>query len=127
MTKEFVTKDGHKLIRKSRWIKIRRNYNPSKRNRLRYYITDGNGYREGQSNFDPSTGLFLDYFPWRGTTWAMEQFMRCGSVWCPTVIMWEEDDKINYISGIDSEDYCNPIMIELDECGEYVRVYEEEY
>lgn len=40
--------------------------------------------------------------------------------------MWkDEDGKIHYLSGYDSEDYYNPIMIESSEYCEYVRVYQE--
>ena len=118
---EIITKDGKTIRRLSRWIKIQRAYNVNKRNSLWYYVTDGNGYREGQSGFDPSTGLYLDYFRWNGRTWAVEQFMRL-----VYPIFWEDKEgKLNWLSGYDSENYYNPILIEFDEYCEYVRVYEE--
>lgn len=121
MKTEIITKDGNTIYRVSRWIKRQTNYNPSKRNSLWYYVTDGNGYREGQTNFDPSIGLYLDYFRWNGRTWAIEQFLRLDYP-----IMYEEKDgKLWYLSGYDSENYYNPILIEIDETGDYIRVYEE--
>lgn len=124
--KKITTESGHVLNRRSRWIPIRHNYRPSRRNSLWYYVTDGNGYREGQTGFDPSSGLNLDYFVWNGRKWAIEQFY---SVWGTMGIMpmvWHESDGDHAISGYDAENYFSPILIELDEYGENVRVYEEE-
>ena len=36
-----------------------------------------------------------------------------------------EDGKTSFIAGYDSQNCFNPILIEVDDCGEYVRVYEE--
>ena len=58
---KIICTDGKVIYRKSRWIKRRTNYNPNKRNSLYYYATDGNGYRDGQTGFNPQTGLYLDY------------------------------------------------------------------
>lgn len=125
--KKIPANNGRTLIRRSRWIKVCRNYNPNKRNALWYYVTDGNGYREGQTNFDPSSGLYLDYFRWNGRNWALEQFYRLGGIMGGAPIFFEDEDgKTSYIAGYDSENYYNPILIEVDDCGEYVRVYEEE-
>ena len=125
--KKIVTKEGRTLKRVSRWIRIRQNYNPSRRNPLWYYVTDGNGRREGQTGYDPSTGLFLDYFVWNGRKWALEQFIRLGGPWGGPPIMFTDDNgKTSCIAGYDSENYHNPILIEIDDYGEYVRVYEEE-
>ena len=116
----ITTKDGNKIQSVSRWIKIRHNYSPCKRNPLWYYVMDGNGYREGQDKFDKNTGLFLDYFVWNGRKWALEQFLR------PSYPeMWEDKDgKLHWLSGYDCENYFNPIQIELDDGCEYVKVYE---
>ena len=121
MSKEIVTKGGSTIRRISRWIKIRQNYSPNKRNPLWYYVTDGNGYREGEEKFNIDSGLFLDYFVWNGRKWAIGQFLHLSYP-----MMWEDENgKICWISGYDSEDYYNPILIELDENCEMVRVYEE--
>ena len=123
--KILKTKEGKEIKRVSRWIKVRNNYNPSRRNRLWPYVTDGAGYHEGDKNYNPADGLFLDYFVWNGRTWAIEEFLCFGSMICPETISWEEDGKLHWMSGFDGENYFNPIMIESDEYGEYVRVYEE--
>lgn len=125
--KKILANDGHVLIRRSRWIKVRQNYRPNRRNSLWYYVTDGNGYREGQSNYDPSSGLFLDYFVWNGRKWAIGQFNSAsGTMGIPPIYFENDDGKTSFIAGYDSENYYNPILIEIDDCGEHVRVYEEE-
>ena len=124
--KKIVANDGHVLIRRSRWIKIRHNYNPSKRNGMWDYVRDGYGRGEGSRDFDPASGLYLDYFRWNGANWAIERFNSMyGTMGAPPIFFEDENGKTSYISGYDSENYYNPILIELDDCGEYVRVYEE--
>lgn len=119
--KEFETQNGTKIYRVSRWIKIQQAYNITKRNSLYYYATDENGYREGQNNFNPENGLYCDFFKWRGRKYAIEQFLRLDY----PIFFNDTDGKLNYLSGYDSENYYNPILIELDNCCEYVRVYTE--
>ena len=128
MNKQIICTDGKIIYRKSRWIKRRTNYNPNKRNSLAYYITDGYGYREGTENYNPVEhgGKFLDYFRWNGRNYAIEQFMSMSSPFCSMVYQWEDrEGKLNFLSGYDSENYFNPILIEISDCGEYIRVYEE--
>ena len=121
MSKIINTKDGRKIRRISRWIAIKHNYSPNRGNSLWYYVMDGSGYREGNPNFNPHDGLYLDYFRWNGRNWAIEQFYRMDY---PE--FWEDEDgKLNWLSGYDSENYYNPILIEIDEYCENVRVYEE--
>lgn len=119
--KTIAANDGKEIVRVSRWIKIRQNYNVSKRNSLYYYATDENGYREGQTNYNPENGLYLDYFKFNGRTYAIKQFYRMDY----PIFFENEDGKISYIAGYDSENYYNPLLIEIDECGENVRLYEE--
>lgn len=118
--KEFRTKNNTIIQRVSRWIRIRQAYDITKRHSLHYYRMDENGYRDGQSNFKPENGTFLDYFIFNGRKYAIEQFLRLD---CP--IMFEENDKLQYLSGYDSENYYNPLLIEIDDSGEYVRCYYE--
>lgn len=121
--KEITTQDNKKIYRCSRWIKIKRNYNPNKRNRLYYYVSDGYGYREGTENYNPvlHDGKYLDYFKWNGRTWAIEQFLKIDF----PIFFENEEGKTSYISGYDSEEYYNPILIEFDDTCEYIRVYVE--
>ena len=112
------------IERVSRWIKIH-NAKVSKRNSLAYYASDENGYREGQEKFDGSNGLFVYYFQFQGVKYALDRFISCHSMWASTIMFYDENDKLNYISGYDEENYYNPLLIEIDDCGEYVRVYQE--
>ena len=119
--KEITMQDGTKMYRVSRWIKIRQNYNVSPRNHLYYYATDENGYRTGSTNFKHSSETFLDYFRFGNQTYAINQFLRL-----TYPIFYEtEDGKLAYLSGYDAEDYYNPLMIELSDDCEYVRLYSE--
>lgn len=125
--KKIAASNGHNLIRRSGWIDIKYNYHPNRRNKLWYYVTDGNGNREGNKNFDPSSGLTLEYFRWNGRNWAIGQFFSAsGTMGFLAPIFFEDDGKTSYIAGYDSENYYNPILIEVDDCCEHVRVYEEE-
>ena len=125
--KKISTTDGRTRIRRSRWILVRHNDHPNRRNSLWDYVTDGNGNRSCSPRFDPSSGLYLDYFVWNGRKWAIEQFYSAsGTMGFLAPMMFEnEDGKLSYIAGYDSENYWNPILIELDDGCEYVRVYEE--
>ena len=119
--------NDYSYIRKSRWIKIKTNYKPSKRNALWDYVTDGSGYHPYQDQFNPAEGLYLDYFTYNGRNYSIDQFMRIGCAFdCMGRYLgyYENGDK-HYLAGYDSADYFNPIFIELDEYGENVRIYEE--
>ena len=121
-------KDGTATFRRvSRWISVKQNYNPSKRNPLYDYTMDERGYKPYQDKFNPENGLYLDYFEFRGKKYAIEQFWSLGNPFysAETVSYTGEDGKTHYLSGIDSEPLYNPLYIEMDAYGERVRVYEE--
>ena len=125
--KQFRTVDGKNTItRLSRWIQIKQNYNVNKRNSLYEFRTDENGYKPGQSKYNPANGTYLDYFRFNGRNYAIEQFIALGSVWCggaPYEFI-DRDGKSTFIHAVDfCGDLYNPLYIELDECGERVRVY----
>ena len=122
--KQFTTTDNRNIMRVSRWISIKHNYNPNKRNNLWYYVTDGNGYREGQAGYDKTAGLYLDYFIFQGRKYAINQFLNLNNPFYCIPVMFYENGKLQYLSGYDSENYYNPIMIELSEDGEQVRIYQ---
>lgn len=124
--KEIVTKEGRTLMRLSHWIKVRQAYNITPKHSLYYYCTDERGYQPGQSQFNPENGTFLDYFRFQGRKWAIDQFIQFGGMMGGYPPMWEDENgKLQYLSGYDSENYYNPIMIEFSEACEYVRVYQE--
>lgn len=117
---------GAKMFRRaSRWIKVRTNYKPTKRNSLWDYVLDENGKHPNDKKFDPNS-LFLDYFRWNGRNYAIEQFLCYGNpFWNPVTYSYEEDGKRYFLAGCDRENYYHPISIEMDDYGENVRVYEE--
>lgn len=124
--KEIVTNEGRTLMRLSRWIEVRQAYNITPKHSLYDYCTDENGFYPGQSMFNPENGTFLDFFRFNGRKYAINQFIIFGGCMGGYPPMWEDEDgKIHYLSGYDSEDYYNPIMIESSEYCDYVRVYQE--
>lgn len=71
--------DGTKTFRRiSRWITVKTNYHPAKNNCLWEYVTDGNGYKPYQAEFNPENGLYLDYFTFNGKNYAVEVFYHSG-------------------------------------------------
>lgn len=116
MAKTFKTTTTDRTIaRISRFIRIR-----SECVTNRHSLFD---YCDGDSEYDGKRTL--DYFVFKGKKYALNQFLRLGSPFIPEKYQFIENDKMQFLSGVDSENYYNPLLIELDECGEYVRVYEE--
>lgn len=116
MTKIITTTDGTRLERVSRWISIQTACNVTERHALHYYAAD-----------DGDGGNVLDFFTWAGRRWAIGQFYAFGTMFTPQPPpMWEEADGLHWVSGYDAENYHNPILIELDEYCERVRIYRKE-
>lgn len=113
--KTFTTTNGQKIQRVSRWIKINQAYNITERHSLFYYAEE----------IDDSENI-LDYFIHKGKKYAINQFYRFNTMITPaTAPTFYENDKQTRIAGYDSENYYNPILIELSDDGEAVRVYME--
>ena len=113
--KTITTTNGQKLQRVSRWIKINQAYNITEKHSLFYYA----------EKIDDNETV-LDYFIFQGKKYALNQFYRFGTAWTPgNIPMFYENDKLNFISGYDSENYYNPILIEVSDCCEAVRLYKE--
>ena len=125
--KQFRTADGKNTVtRLSRWLQIKQNYNVNKRNSLYEFSTDENGYKPGQSEYNPVNGTYLDYFRFNGRNYAIEQFITLGSVWCGSASyeFTDTDGKNSFVCAVDFYgDLYKPLYIELDACGERVRVY----
>ena len=121
--KENGTQD---FMRVSRWISVKNNYTPNKRNSLWDYVRDENGYNPYDSNFSPENGLYLDYFRYKGRNYAVEQFWCLGNpFYVPVTYSYEDKDgKLYFLSGVDADNYYNPIYVEFNEYCEKVRVYE---
>lgn len=61
------------------------------------------------------------YFLFRNRRYHLDEFM-----WINPPIMWEDaEGKLNHISAYDSGNWYNPLLLEMDDCGEYVRLWEE--
>ena len=113
--KTFTTTNGQKIQRVSRWIKVNTAYNITERHSLFYYA----------EQFDENENM-LDYFIHKGKKYAINQFYRFNTMFNPSVApTFYENNEPTRIAGYDSENYYNPILIELSECGEAVRVYQE--
>ena len=127
--KEITCTDGTKLRRISRWIELKHNYNPNKRNSLWDYVTDENGYTPHQHNFNPKNGLYLDYFRFDGKTYALGQFYCLGSMFLSQAPYFYDDEngKLGVIGTLymDGPVFGPAMLAEWDECCEYVRLYEE--
>ena len=113
--KTFKTNNGRTITRISRHIKIRTDYVTSRHSLFDY--ADSSSEEDGKR--------LLDYFVFKGKKYALNQFMRLGSMFIPEVYQFEENDKTQFLSGVDSENYFNPLLIEIDDYCEYVRVYQE--
>lgn len=122
-----IISNEYEYKRASRWIKIENSYNVNKRNALYDYSVDGNGYHPYQDSYNPENGTFLDFFRWGGRKYAIEQFAAFGSIMDTLghFTGYIENGEQHFLAGYDVENYFNPIIIETDEYGEYVRVYEE--
>lgn len=115
-----------KIRRISRWIQVERTYDITPRHSLYDFCTDDNGYHPYQDKFNPERGIYLDYFRFRGRKYALEDFYRLGSMMLPFSMMWEEKDGLHWIGGCEmSGNIFHSLLIELDDFGEHVRVYEE--
>lgn len=112
--------------RASRWISIKSNYNPNRRNGLWDYVTDGRGYSVNDDNCD-FKDLYLHYFTWNGRNYAINEFVAIGSAWDALghEIYYKEGGDYKRITAVDwGGNLYNPIYIEFDEYCERVRVYE---
>lgn len=110
------------LKKVSRWIAVKYNYNPSEKNSLYYYAKDENGNSANSESFERETA-FLEYFRFSGKTYALEQFINRFSCWGFDQCC---NEYPSFIVGYDSEgDIYNPLLLEMDETGEKIRLWEE--
>lgn len=126
--KIITSKDGRKYQRVSRWITHHTNYNPRQDNALWDYVCDGNGYHPYEEKFNPTEGLYLDYFRYKGKNYALDQFYALGGVWVGSwPIEYDDGDgKSSYIGAIDMDgDMFHPLYLEVEEGCERIRLYKE--
>lgn len=96
---------GNGYTRVSRWLKVEYTIVSEKHQLANYTEKSG------------SAGLWLNYFKYQGKQYALGQFMRLAT---PIIL---EDGSI--ISGFDSTNYYEPLMIEISSDGESVRLWKE--
>lgn len=110
-----TTTDGITIQGTGRWVSIHLIPEITPLHSLWEYGDDnGDGTR--------STYIFTHY----GHRFALDQFIRYGGPWGPPVpLMWEEADGLHHMAGVQADRWDHPLMIELDECGERVRVWQE--
>ena len=113
-----------KFYRVSRWKKVYAEH-VTPRHSLFDYATDESGNAPGNSNFDPDTAT-VTFFRHNGRKYAVSEFIAFGnSFWNPVLYSYEDENgKLCILSGT-NQDFWNPLFVELDECGEYVRVYQQ--
>ena len=100
--KTFVGDDGRSYQKGSRWIKIQDREVKNKKHSLYDYKEDDNS---------------ITYFTHSGKRYAISQFMRLSYP-----IMIEEE---GIIGGYDIECSYKPYLLEISDCGEYARLWEE--
>lgn len=103
MNNIFTANDGKKLKRVSKWLKIKSKY-VTPRHSLYDYSYEGE----------------LTYFLYKGKEYALSQFLRLSY----PIIFENEEEKTTFISGYDCTNYYNPLLIELSDGCEEVRLFE---
>ena len=101
------------LKRVSRWITIR-NEPITKRHSLWYYAEKDPAFSDECA--------YCSMFRWNGRMYAVNQFLsRYG--------LYGFDQKCEeypaFICGYDAENYYHPLLCEIDDCGERIRLYVE--
>lgn len=113
MKRQFKTKNNTIITRETRWIKIRNEYVTPRHSLWNYADTYGTD--------NPNEGL-LTYFIHNGKKYALGQFMRLSY----PIFFEDETEKTNFLSGYDSTEWYNPYLIEIEDGGEYCRLYTEQ-
>lgn len=108
--KTITTSEGRTYKRVSRWIHIKTEY-VTKRHSLSDYA-DFYSSEDGKG--------VLTYFKHDGRLYAIGQFMRLSY----PEFFEDENGKQSFLSGYDCTDYYNPLMIEIEDGGEYCRLYQ---
>ena len=108
--KTITTSENRKYERVSRWIKVRNEYVTK-----RHSLSD---YADFYGVDDDRYGV-LSYFVFNGRKYAMGQFLRLSY---PEYFN-NEDDKTSYLCAYDSTEWYKPLMMEIDDYGEYIRLF----
>lgn len=110
-----TTTEGRTLTGTGRWIAIQCAPAITPRHALWEY---------GDDNGDGTRSVW--FFNHYGHRFAMGQFLRFGGPWfASTGPEWEEADGLHHMAGIEVDRWHTPLMIELDDWCEAVRVWQE--
>ena len=111
MNKIIIDDNGRKYERVSRWIKVYYDY-----------ITKRHSLADYADFYDSEDGKgLLNWFQYNGKKYAVGQFLKLAYPY----FYKNEDGKISFLCGYDCENYYNPLLIEIDDDGESVRLYRE--
>ena len=105
-------KEYRKIERKSRWIHVDYLY-ITKKHSLWDYVDKYDIEEDGKA--------CLICFRHGGRLYALDQFMRLSY----PIFFEDETGKEAFLSGYDCTDYYNPYLIEIEDGGEYIRLYQE--
>lgn len=104
--KTITTSEGKNYKRVSRWIRI-----DFKKITKRHSLYDWTNDRSEE----------IACFRHGRKIYALNQFI--GQAY--PEFFEDENGKQSFLCGYDCTDYYNPLMIEIDECGEYCRLYQQ--
>lgn len=66
------------------------------------------------------------FFMHYGHRFSLGDFLQFGGPWGPPITpTWEESDGLHQMAGIQADRWDAPLMVEINDCGERVRVWQE--
>lgn len=99
-----------KIRRVSRWIHLE----------FKYVTKNHSLYDYGEAYSEEEGKRSVYIFKHNNRLYALNQFERLSYP-----MFFEENGKKLFVSGYDSTQFYYPYLIEISDCGEYVRLYEE--
>ena len=109
--KTIKTSENRICQRVSNWIEIKYAYVTK-----RHSLSD---YADFYGTDNEKEGL-LAYFTFKGKKYALGQFMRLLS----PEFFEDENEKQSFLYGYDYTDYYRPLMIEMSDCGDSIRLFQ---
>ena len=109
--KTIKTSENRTYNKVSNWIEIKYQYITK-----RHSLSD---YADFCGTDNEKEGL-LTYFTFKGKKYTLGQFMRLSY----PEFFKNEDGKQSFLCGYDCTDYYKPLMIEMNDCGDAVRLFQ---
>ena len=109
--KTITTTENRTYKKVSNWIEVKCQYVTK-----RHSLSD---YADFCGTDNENEGL-LTYFTFKGKKYAMRQFMRLSY----PEYFTNEDDKQSFLCAYDCTNYYKPLMMEVSDCGDAVRLFE---